>query len=441
MSTRTSDQSKEACYYYDYEWMNIQEQEVSELNQAIALKSRGSTNDAELSQLVQKIINHFQEYMEKRSELARADVSTYFAPPWCSSFERSVLWLCLSLHSSHIRLIYALCGLEIESHLDEFLRGESIGKLGELSGKQISMVDEKLSTRLATLQEDVLDHPVAEIAVKSSGTKCQETTGNVEEALDDHDRAMAKLLEEADSLRIDTLIEIVGILTPSQAVDFLAAGKKLSKETCYYYEWMNIQEEEVSELNHAIALKSNGCTNDAELSKLVQKIMNNFEDYVRKRTELARADVSPYLAPTWCSSLEKSFLQGESIAVGELSGTQITMVDELRGKTIREERRLTLRLATLQEDVLDHPIVEIAVKSSGTKCQEYSSNVEEALDDHGKAMAEVLEEADRLRMNTVREIVGILTPSQAVDFLAAGKKLSFCLKKWGRQRDHDHGRD
>ncbi|KAK4491585.1 hypothetical protein RD792_002338 [Penstemon davidsonii] len=208
----TTDQNKEACHYY--EWMNIQEQELSELNQAIALKSSGSTNDAELSQLVQRIINHFQEYMEKRTELARADVSPYFAPPWCSSLERSVLWVGGCRPSSHIRLIYALCGLKIESHMDEFLRGESIGKL-----------ERKLSNRLATLQEDVLDHPVAEIAVKSSGTKCEETSGNVEEALDDHGRAMAKMETSA----IDVSLEMGNLQFSTKLDKVLRCGS--SKRT------------------------------------------------------------------------------------------------------------------------------------------------------------------------------------------------------------------
>ncbi|KAI3466745.1 hypothetical protein Pfo_023408 [Paulownia fortunei] len=230
----TSDQSKEACFYQ--EWMDLQEQELSELNQAIALNSDGCTSNAELSQLIEKIMNHFQDYMRKRSLMAQVDVSPYFAPTWCTSLERSVLWIGGCRPSSYIRLIYALCGVEIESQLSEFLRGVRIGNLGELSGRQISMVDElqsktireerKLSTRMAGLQEDVLDQPLASIAMKSRGSSC-ESGSNVEEALDKHGRAMAEILEAADQLRLNTLREVIRILTPQQAVDFLAAGKKL----------------------------------------------------------------------------------------------------------------------------------------------------------------------------------------------------------------------
>ncbi|PIN04162.1 hypothetical protein CDL12_23295 [Handroanthus impetiginosus] len=231
----TSDESKEACFYQ--EWMNLQEEELSELNSAISLKRNGSTNNAELTKLIDKIMNHFEDYMQKRSLMARADVSPYFAPTWCSSLERSVMWIGGCRPSSYIRLIYALCGMEIESQLTELLRGVSIQNLGELSGRQISMVDDlqsrtireerKLSTRMASLQEDLLDHPLASIAVQSQGRSCEAGGNSVEEALDKHALAMAKILEAADQLRLKTLREIVSILTPPQAVDFLAAGKKL----------------------------------------------------------------------------------------------------------------------------------------------------------------------------------------------------------------------
>ncbi|XP_057797582.1 protein DOG1-like 3 [Salvia miltiorrhiza] len=219
-----SDQSKEACHYQ--EWMNLQEEELSELNEAAC------SNDAELSRLVEKIMNHFEEYMRQRQLMARADVSPYFAPTWCSSLERSVLWIGGCRPSSYIRLIYALCGLEIESQLTDFLHGVHLGSLAHLSACQLAAVDDlhrktirderSLSTRQASLQEDLLDTPIASIAVAPHAAG-----GNVEAALDKHARAMAEVLEEADRLRLATVREIVRILTPRQAVDFLAAGKKL----------------------------------------------------------------------------------------------------------------------------------------------------------------------------------------------------------------------
>lgn len=135
------------------------------------------------------------------------------------------------------------------------------------------------------------------------------------------------------------------------------------------------------------------------------------------------------------------FLQGGKVgSLGELSARQVPLVDELQGRTIAKERALSTQIAGLQEDMLDQPIAELALLSEGAKQGETSRNVDAVLDKHGAAMAAILEEADRLRMTTVREIVKILTPSQAVDFLAAGKKIRLCMQDWGRKRDEDHGR-
>ncbi|KAM1154187.1 hypothetical protein FF1_036570 [Malus domestica] len=60
---------------------------------------------------------------------------------------------------------------------------------------------------------------------------------------------------------------------------------------------------------------------------------------------------------------------------------------------------------------------------------EMNREVEEAaLDEHGKAMVRVMEKADQLRRNTLKELVKILTPLQAIDFMVASKKLHLSLQ-------------
>lgn len=72
----------------------------------------------------------------------------------------------------------------------------------------------------------------------------------------------------------------------------------------------------------------------------------------------------------------------------ELSGEQLKMMDDLRGKTIREEREY----ASLQEDIVDQPLAG-NLKKEGHDCE----HTDEALDEHSKRMAGVIEEADQLR--------------------------------------------
>lgn len=228
-----SDHIRQKCLYE--EWMNIQEQELLELQQAARLREDGNYNESNLKQLIEKIVVHFQDYIEKRSRMARRDVTPFFAPTWCSSLENSGLWIGGCRPSSYVRLIYALCGLDIESHLAEFLQGSRTGNIGDLSGQQIEKVDRlrretirkenNLSSMIASLQEDMVDQPLVTIARKLDDDWGENR--DVEKELEKHGKAMASVLEEADMLRLNTVKEIVSIFTPAQTLDFLAAGKKL----------------------------------------------------------------------------------------------------------------------------------------------------------------------------------------------------------------------
>lgn len=61
----------------------------------------------------------------------------------------------------------------------------------------------------------------------------------VERALDKYEDEMARMLAEADKLRLTTLTKIVEILTAVQAADFLLAGKKLHLSM---HEWGRLRE-------------------------------------------------------------------------------------------------------------------------------------------------------------------------------------------------------
>lgn len=125
---------------------------------------------------------------------------------WCTPWENSLLWVAGCRPSSFIRLVYALSGLKLESQLEEFLRASgSALKLGELSAKQLVLVDglqrrtikeeEKLTAKLAGLQEDVADQPIATITKGLS--RVGESCGELDKALDEHELAMVTALEEA----------------------------------------------------------------------------------------------------------------------------------------------------------------------------------------------------------------------------------------------------
>ncbi|CAK9148124.1 unnamed protein product [Ilex paraguariensis] len=231
----SGDSNRQHCCFR--EWQTQQEEYLSELLRELQLSGDGHDKDTLLRNLAEKNIKHFQEYIDKRNRLARADISPFFAPDWCTSLESSLLWIAGCRPSSFIRLIYAICGSQIESQLTQFLQGVRTGNLGELNAAQLNLVnrlqgkvireEEKLTSQMASLQEEIADHPISVIANGAVRNGGDGGNTEVEEALDEHSRSMLRVMEEADQLRMSTLKELIGILTPVQAVDFLTASRKL----------------------------------------------------------------------------------------------------------------------------------------------------------------------------------------------------------------------
>lgn len=94
---------------------------------------------------------------------------------------------------------------------------------------------------------------------------------------------------------------------------------------------------------------------------------------------------------------------------------------------------MTKKVSSLQEDAADIPIATVAY--SEEHIGEPNMAVDQALDKQEEAMATLLAEADKLRVDTLAKIVEILTPIQAADFLLAGKKLHLSMHEWGTVRD------
>ncbi|KAJ4703667.1 TGA transcription factor [Melia azedarach] len=228
--------SEHRSVYCFKEWMRLQAQDLDELLQALAQNTDNNKSEHVFPQLVEKSITHFQDYMDKRSNIYHGDASAYLGPRWCTSLENSSLWIGGCRPTSFIRLIYALVGLEVKSLIAELTQSStSRNHVGQLSAIQLSMInnlhmktvkeEDKMTSRLASLQEDITDQPISIVAKGSR--QVGEPNGEVEHALDKHDASMADIIEEADKLRLRTLKELMNILTPVQAVDFLAASKKL----------------------------------------------------------------------------------------------------------------------------------------------------------------------------------------------------------------------
>ncbi|XP_008443347.2 protein DOG1-like 1 [Cucumis melo] len=244
-----------------------------------------------------------------------------------------------------------------------------------------------------------------------------------------------------------------------------------------FEEWMQLQREDLTHLLESLHQPTNNNsqeTNDTT-STVIRNCISHFDHYISKRNLLAQEYPSPLFAPTWCTSLEKSLLwmagcrpsifirltyaltscstepltnDGDNknsnsfIGIGELSPSQMTRVNGLHMRTIKAEQKLTDELASWQEELADDPIAVIVAKGDcGDKVVMNNEEAEMALKEHEKVMGEVIGKADKLRLNTMKELVlEIFKPTQALQFLVASKKLQLSLHQWGKRRDEKQRR-
>ncbi|XP_078431694.1 protein DOG1-like 3 [Wolffia australiana] len=199
---------------------------------AAATTSSPSHNEKILKWAVEKNVRQHESYSCQRVAMAKKDASSFFSPRWCSPLENCFLWLGGCRPSMGIRLLYTLTGLELDRHLEEFLRGAR-SEVSDLSAHQMSLINElhlrvmreehALSSRSASLQEDIADLPFVPMSLADSAVDEKELDG----AFAAYERSLALIIEQADELRLEMLKGLVSILTPSQAVDYLIAAKQL----------------------------------------------------------------------------------------------------------------------------------------------------------------------------------------------------------------------
>ncbi|KAG5613913.1 hypothetical protein H5410_013737 [Solanum commersonii] len=216
-----------------------------------------------------------------------------------------------------------------------------------------------------------------------------------------------------------------------------SSSDRKNKNKNLYNSWMNNQQEELKELQNGIVHARKNELSDEELNELLRKMVNNFQEYSNGRSRLARVGITvlrPYLVHPFGKFGLVDRWDMKIGDFGQLSGKQITMIDKLQRQIILEERQFSSRLASLQEDVVDQPFAMAARIYDA----ERGENEIEPLNKHGEDMSNLLEEVDELRMKTLKEILGILTPIQGVEYLAAAKRIRLCLQQWGKKREQEH---
>ncbi|CAN1841417.1 Protein DOG1-like 2 [Linum perenne] len=107
--------------------------------------------------------------------------------------------------------------------------------------------------------------------------------------------------------------------------------------------------------------------------------------------------------------------------LGDLSPAQFRRVSELQCDTVKEENSITDELSEWQDG---------ASELVGCSAEDVERKV--------RKLVGILRKADDLRLKTVRRVVELLTPQQAVEFLIAAAELQFGVRRWGQDQDGHH---
>lgn len=75
----------------------------------------------------------------------------------------------------------------------------------------------------------------------------------------------------------------------------------------------------------------------------------------------------------------------------------------------------------------------MVIKVFSKDLAEVGEAVEEALDKHEEGMTVLMAEAEKLRLDTIRTIVEVLTPVQVAEFLLSLKRLHVLLHEWRKR--------
>lgn len=248
----------------------------------------------------------------------------------------------------------------------------------------------------------------------------------------------------------------------------------------FFERWVTEQSSYLEELTRTAAKANDRHTPEEDeerrvLIPLIERVKKHYDKYYRIKRKWAGEDVLTMYNPSWRSTLEDAFmwiggwrptmafhllysksgiqleaglsdvLRGFHLRnLGDLSTRQMTLVDNLQARTVQEEREITEKLAKHQETVADASMVELSHLATqlirqppppSPSAHLNNNRVESTIASKEEPLVDILIKADELRLKTLKEILGILNPFQALHFLIAAAELHLRLHEWGRTRD------
>ncbi|KAL6627390.1 hypothetical protein ACP70R_031116 [Stipagrostis hirtigluma subsp. patula] len=228
----------------------------------------------------------------------------------------------------------------------------------------------------------------------------------------------------------------------------------------FFENWISEQTRDLAALRTAASAAP--APPDADLRGLVDRVLGHYEHYYHTKAAAAADDVLRMFSPSWTSTTENlflwcggwrptaalhllytksgmqlehqlpAFLDGGSLEpnLGDLSAEQLQAADQLQRRTIQKEREIDDAAASAQEALTTVKMVELA-GGGGMDAE----GMEREMQTKADGMKRVLEMADALRLETMREVVALLRPAQAVHFLLAAAELHLAVHDFGRRKD------
>ncbi|KAL1299653.1 hypothetical protein HN51_044193 [Arachis hypogaea] len=231
----------------------------------------------------------------------------------------------------------------------------------------------------------------------------------------------------------------------------------------FYEKWFDLLHHLVNELSDFASSIANSkeeyisplvvAKQEEKLAQLIGKVMLHHEEYFRAKSLITENDPLSVVASPWATTLERSLnwvtgwrpttafhlvytessvlfeshigdiLRGVNTGdLGDLSPTQFRRVSELQCDTVKEENQITDELSDWQDTASDlmGPRAESKERIERLVC--------------------IIKKADDLRLRTMRSVVSLLLPQQAIEFLIASAEMLVGIRGWGSNHDRPCGR-
>lgn len=232
----------------------------------------------------------------------------------------------------------------------------------------------------------------------------------------------------------------------------------------FYVQWLEEMKRRFGRLR--VALQQASIGEEKEVAVLVQACHSHYCEYMDEKIKLCKEDASFVVAGMWRTPLEAGFLwmggwrpttavvlayslMGMQIeselqkllegielpTMAALSARQLSMLDSLQQKLRAAEDGISNQLAVLQMLLADQQMAKAAAANPPPSESNDLSDVREAMESKLAGLRDLLAEAEKLRGETIREILNILRPIQAGQYALAAYDMTMAVKKLGNQRE------